>query len=78
VAPSRSRSDLASAVGYHREGHVDDAYAYFERLKAGGRLLPDRDDMIAFIRSQAPTMARSLLTDVLALVATACEHTRDA
>jgi hypothetical protein len=26
------------AVGYHREGHVDDAYAYFERLKAAGRL----------------------------------------
>jgi hypothetical protein len=29
------------AVGYHREGHVDDAYAYFARLKAAGRLLPD-------------------------------------
>jgi hypothetical protein len=62
------------AVGYHREGHVDDAYAYFERLKAGGRLLPDRDDMLAFIRSQAPTLARSLLNEVPGLVAAAREH----
>jgi hypothetical protein len=62
------------AVGYHREGHVDDAYAYFARLKAAGRLLPDRDDMLAFVRSQAPTLARSLLSDVPALVATAREH----
>lgn len=59
------------AVGYHREGHVDDAYAYFERLKAAGRLLPDRDDMLAFVRSQAPTLARSLLDDVPGLVDTA-------
>ncbi len=42
------------AVSYHREGHVDDAYAYFERLNTAGRLLPDRDDMLAFVRSQAP------------------------
>jgi hypothetical protein len=62
------------AVGYHREGHVDDAYAYFERLKVAGRLLPDRDDMLAFVRSQVPTLARSLLDDVPALVATAREH----
>jgi hypothetical protein len=46
------------AVGYHREGHVDDAYAHFARLKAAGRLLPDRDDMLALVRSQAPTLAR--------------------
>jgi hypothetical protein len=59
------------AVGYHREGHVDDAYAYFERLKAANRLLPDREDMRAFVRSQAPTLARSLLTDVPDLVAAA-------
>lgn len=59
------------AVGYHREGHVDDAYAYFERLKAAGRLLPDRDDMLAYARSQAPTLARSLLNDVPRLVANA-------
>jgi len=59
------------AVGYHREGHVDDAYAYFERLKAAGRLLPDRDDMLAYARSQARTLARSLLNDVPALVAAA-------
>ena len=63
------------AVGYHREGHVDDAYAHFERLKAAGRLLPDRDDMLAFVRSQAPTLARSLLTDVPGLVGAAREHT---
>lgn len=62
------------AVGYHREGHPDDAYAYFERLKAAGRLLPDRDDMLAFVRSQAPTLARSLLNDVPGLVAAAREH----
>jgi hypothetical protein len=62
------------AVGYHREGHVDDAYSYFARLKAAGRLLPDRDDMLAFVRSQAPTLARSLLNDVPALVGTAREH----
>jgi hypothetical protein len=62
------------AVGYHREGHVDDAYAYFERLKAAGRLLPDRDDTFAFVRSQAPTLARSLLNDVPGLVATAREQ----
>jgi hypothetical protein len=62
------------AVGYHREGHVDDAYAYFERLKAAGRLLPDRDDMFAFVRSQAPKLARSLLTDVPGLVAAARQH----
>src|SRR5437764_295002 len=37
------------AVGYHREGHIDDAYAYFARLKAAGRLLPDREDMLAFV-----------------------------
>jgi hypothetical protein len=62
------------AVGYHREGHVDDAYAYFGRLKAAGRLLPDRDDMLAFVRSQAPTLARSLLTDVPGFVGAAREH----
>lgn len=62
------------AVGYHREGHRDDAYAYFERLKAAGRLLPDRDDLLAFVRSQAPTLARSLLNDVPGLVAVAREH----
>ena len=62
------------AVGYHREGHIDDAYAYFARLKAAGRLLPDREDMLAFVRSQAPTLARSLLNDVPALAATAREH----
>jgi hypothetical protein len=62
------------AVGYHREGHPDDAYAHFTRLKAAGRLLPDRDDMLAFVRSQAPTLARSLLNDVPALVATAREQ----
>ncbi len=62
------------AVGYHREGHVDDAYAYFQRLKAAGRLLPDRDDMLAFVRSQAPTLARSLLNDVPRLVAAAREQ----
>jgi hypothetical protein len=59
------------AVGYHREGHIDDAYAHFERLKAAGRLLPTRDDMLAFVRSQAPTLARSLLNDVPGLVAAA-------
>jgi hypothetical protein len=62
------------AVGYHREGHADDAYAHFERLKAAGRLLPDRDDMLAFVRSQTPTLARSLLNDVPGLVAAAHEH----
>jgi hypothetical protein len=56
------------AVGYHREGAADDAYAYFERLKAAGQLLPDRDDMLAYVRAQAPTLARSLLTDVPPLV----------
>src|SRR5438046_3075890 len=49
------------AVGYHREGHIDDAYAYFARLNAAGRLLPAREDMLAFVRSQAPTLACSLL-----------------
>lgn len=62
------------AVGYHREGHADDAYAHFERLKAAGRLLPNRDDMLALVRSQAPTLARSLLSDVPGLVAAAHEH----
>jgi hypothetical protein len=62
------------AVGYHREGHVDDAYAHFERLKAAGRLLPDRNDMLAFVRSQAPTLARSLLNDVPGLAAAARQH----
>jgi hypothetical protein len=62
------------AVGYHREGHADDAYAHFERLKAARRLLPDREDMLAFVRSQAPTLARSLLNDVPRLVAAARQH----
>lgn len=62
------------AVGYHREGHADDAYAHFERLKGAGRLLPDREDMLAFVRSQAPTLARSLLNDVPELVAVARQH----
>lgn len=62
------------AVGYHREGHADDAYVHFGRLKAAGRLLPDRDDMLAFVRSQAPTLARSLLNDAPGLVAAAREH----
>lgn len=61
------------AVGYHREGHVDDAYAHFARLNAAGRLLPDRDDMLSFARSQAPTLARGLLNDVPGLVAAARE-----
>jgi hypothetical protein len=62
------------AVGYYREGHVDDAYVYFARLKSSGRLLPDRDDMLAFVLSQAPTLARSLLSDVPALAAAVREH----
>jgi hypothetical protein len=62
------------AVGYHREGDPNDAYAYFERLKAAGRLLPDRDDMLAFVRSQVPTLARSLLDDVPELVDVARAH----
>lgn len=62
------------AVGYHRGGHADDAYAYFERLMAAGRLLPDREDMLAFVRSQAPTLAHSLLNDVPGLVDAAREH----
>jgi hypothetical protein len=62
------------AVGYHREGDPNDAYAYFERLKPAGRLLPDRDDMLAFVRSQVPTLARSLLDDVPALVDVARAH----
>jgi hypothetical protein len=61
------------AVGYHREGHIDDAYAHFEQLKAAGRLLPDRDDMLALVWSQAPTLARSLLEDVPTLAAAARE-----
>jgi hypothetical protein len=62
------------AVGYHREGSSEDAYAHFERLKTAGRLLPDRDDMLAFVRSQAPTLARSLLEDAPSLVAAARAH----
>jgi hypothetical protein len=62
------------AVGYHREGDPADAYAYFERLKAAGRLLPDRDDMLAFVRSQVPTLARSLMDDVPGLVDVARAH----
>lgn len=62
------------AVGYHREGHPDDAYAYFERLRNAGRLLPDREDMLAYVRSQAPKLARSLVNDVPGLVAAAREH----
>jgi hypothetical protein len=62
------------AVGYHREGHADDAYAHFERLKAAGRLLPGRDDMLALVRSQAPTRARSLLSDVPELATAAREQ----
>ena len=65
------------AVGYHREGDADDAYDYFEKLNAAGQLLPDRDDMLAFVRSQAPTLARSLLEDVPGLVATARSHPGD-
>jgi hypothetical protein len=62
------------AVGYHRAGHLDDAYAYFARLHAAGRLRPDREDMLAFVRSQAPTLARSLVSDVPGLVALARKH----
>lgn len=59
------------AVGYHREAASEDAYAHFERLKTAGRLLPDREDMLAFVRSQAPTLAKSLLEDAPSLVAAA-------
>ncbi|MEK6274666.1 MAG: hypothetical protein AABM30_04940 [Actinomycetota bacterium] len=59
------------AVGYHREGAQDDAYEYFGELKAAGRLLPDKQDMVAYIRSQVPTLARSLLEDVPNLVSAA-------
>jgi hypothetical protein len=59
------------AVGYHRAGDPGDAYDHFGQLKAAGRLLPDRDDMLAYVRSQAPTLARSLLHDVPVLLAAA-------
>lgn len=59
------------AVGYHREGSAEDAYAHFERLKTAGCLLPDREDMLVFVRSQAPTLARSLLEDAPSLAAAA-------
>jgi hypothetical protein len=59
------------AVGYHREGDSNDAYAYFAALKAAGRLLPDKNDFLAYLRSQAPTLAQSLIQDVPDLVAAA-------
>lgn len=62
------------AVGYHREGAKDDAYEYFGELKAAGRLMPDRQDLLAYIRSQAPTLARSLLEDVPNLTSAARER----
>lgn len=65
------------AVGYHREGDASDAYEQFAALKAAGRLLPDRHDMLGFLRSQAPTLARSLIHDVPDLVAAAKDHPRE-
>jgi hypothetical protein len=62
------------AVGYHREGDPGDAYEHFGQLKAAGRLLPARDDMLAYVRSQAPTLARSLVHDVPGLLAAARER----
>lgn len=59
------------AVGYHRQGDRNDAYAYFGDLKAAGRLLPDREDLVAYVRAQAPNLARSLLEDVPKLIAAA-------
>jgi hypothetical protein len=64
------------AVGYHREGDSNDAYTHFAALKAAGRLLPDRDDLVAYLRSQAPNLARSLIQDVPDLVAAAKDHPR--
>jgi hypothetical protein len=62
------------AVGYHREGDPKDAYAVFEGLQAAGRLLPDRDDMLAYVRSQIPTLAQALVSDVPGLVAAVREQ----
>jgi hypothetical protein len=65
------------AVGYHTEGHADDAYERFAGLRDAGRLLPDREDMLAFVRSQAPTLARSLLEDAPGLVDVARQQPRE-
>lgn len=63
-------------MGYHREGDSNDAYAHFAALKVAGRLLPDRNDFLAYLRSQAPTLARSLIQDVPDLLAAAKGHPR--
>lgn len=62
------------AVGYHREGAADDAYQYFSGLQVAGNLLPVREDILAYVRSQAPTLARSLLEDVPPLLDAVRSH----
>jgi hypothetical protein len=52
------------ASRFHRSGNPEDAYPYFRDLDKRGVLLPTRADLAAWARSQVPTLARSLLSDV--------------
>jgi hypothetical protein len=52
------------AAHFHRSRKAEDAYPYFRQLDANRALLPTREDYEAWTRSQVPTLARSLLTDV--------------
>ena len=52
------------AAGFHRSGQPDDAYPYFRRLDADGRLLPTEDDFRALARVRRRTLARALTEEV--------------
>jgi hypothetical protein len=52
------------ATHFHRSGKRDDAYPYFKRLDADGRLLPDREDYEALIAAQTLDFAERLLEEI--------------
>lgn len=51
------------ATGFHRSGKADDAYPYFLGLDAASELLPTREDISAYFRSAAVSLAKALRDD---------------
>ena len=57
--------------GYHlhQSGAPDDAFPYFKRLDADGRLLPDDDDYVALVADESYRFAEAVPFEMQALLA---------
>lgn len=62
------------AYGRHESGALEDAFPYFKKFDAEGRLLPTRDDYERLIADRNRRFADSVVSDAQALLAAAREE----